>query len=215
LRFHKKLKAKGVNMKRVKFLMSIGMVMVLLPVWSAAFGEKEGTMSDAFSAIHNRKSVRSFTGQSVSKEALDKIIRAGMAAPTAVNRQPWAFVVVTDRKTLDTLAAGLPYAKMLDKAGAAIIVCAIPEKAHDKRMEFAVIDSTCASENILLAAEALGLGAVWTAAYPYQDRMDVARKALNIPADIIPLNVIPVGHPTGSDKPKDKYKPENIHWEKW
>ena len=64
-----------------------------------------------------------------------------MAAPTAVNRQPWAFVVVTDRKTLDTLAAGLPYAKMLDKAGAAIIVCAIPEKAHDKRMEFAVIDN--------------------------------------------------------------------------
>jgi nitroreductase len=202
-------------MKRVKFLMSVGMVMVLLPVWSTAFGEKEGTMSDAFSVIHNRKSVRSFTGQSVSKEALDKIIRAGMAAPTAVNRQPWAFVVVTDRKTLDTLAAGLPYAKMLDKAGAAIIVCAIPEKAHDKRTEFAVIDSTCASENILLAAEALGLGAVWTAAYPYQDRMDVARKALKIPEDIIPLNVIPVGHPIGTDKPKDKYKPENIHWGKW
>jgi nitroreductase len=202
-------------MKKIKFLMSIGMVMFLLPVWSAAFGEKEGTMSDAFSAIHNRKSVRSFTGQSVNKDALDNIIRAGMAAPTAVNRQPWAFVVVTDRKTLDTLAAGLPYAKMLDKAGAAIIVCAIPEKAHDKRMEFAVIDSTCASENILLAAEALGLGAVWTAAYPYQDRMDVARKALKIPEDIIPLNVIPVGHPTGTDKPKDKYKPENIHWGKW
>jgi nitroreductase len=211
----KKLKAKGVNMKRVKFLMSVGMVMVLLPVWSAAFGEKEGTMSDAFSAIHNRKSVRSFTGQSVSKEALDKIIRAGMAAPTAVNRQPWAFVVVSDRKTLDTLAAGLPYAKMLDKAGAAIIVCAIPDKAYEKSLELAVIDSTCASENILLAAEALGLGAVWTAAYPYKDRMDIARKALNIPQDIIPLNVIPVGHPTGTDKPKDKYKPENIHWEKW
>ena len=71
-------------------------------------------MSDALSVIHSRKSVRSFTGQSVSKDALDKILRAGMAAPTAVNKQPWAFVVVTDRKTLDTLAAGLPYAKMLD-----------------------------------------------------------------------------------------------------
>jgi nitroreductase len=136
-----------------------------LPVWSVAFAEKEEKMSDALSVIHKRKSVRSFTGQSVSK--------------------------------------------------AAIVVCAIPEKAHDKRMEFAVIDSTCASENILLAAEALGLGAVWTAAYPYKDRMDVARKALNIPQDIIPLNVIPVGHPTGTDKPKDKYKPENIHREKW
>ena len=202
-------------MKTVKFFMSIVMVMVLLSVWSVAFAEKEEKMSDAISVIHNRKSVRSFTGQSVSKDALDKIIRAGMAAPTAMNKQPWAFVVVTDRKTLDALAAGLPYAKMLDKAGAAIIVCAIPEKAHEKSPELAVIDGACASENILLAAEALGLGAVWTAAYPYKDRMDVARKALNIPQDIIPLNVIPVGHPTGTDKSKDKYKPENIHWEKW
>jgi len=202
-------------MKRVKFFISIVMVMVLLPVWSVVFAEKEGKMSDALSVIHNRKSVRSFTGQGVSKDVLDKIIRAGMAAPTAVNKQPWAFVIVTDRKTLDTLAAGLPYAKMLDKAGAAIIVCAIPEKAYEKSLELAVINSTCASENILLAAEALGLGAVWTAAYPYKDRMDIARKALNIPQDIIPLNVIPVGHPTGTDKPKNKYKPENIHWEKW
>ena len=172
-------------------------------------------MSDALSVIHSRKSVRSFTGQDVTKDALDKIISAGMAAPTAMNKQPWAFTVVTDRKTLHTLAVGLPYAKMLDKAGAAIIVCAIPEKAHGASLELAVIDSTCASENILLAAEALGLGAVWTAAYPYKDRMDVARKALNIPEEIIPLNVIPIGHPTGSDKPKDKYNPENIHREKW
>ena len=172
-------------------------------------------MADALTVIQNRKSVRSFTGQGVSTDALDKIIRAGMAAPTAVNKQPWAFVVVTDRETLDDLAAGLPYAKMLDKAGAAIIVCAIPEKANGKSLELAVIDSTCASENILLSAEALGLGAVWTAAYPYKDRMDVARKALNIPEEIIPLNVIPIGHSTGSDKPKDKYNPENIHREKW
>jgi nitroreductase len=203
-------------MKMVIFFVSIIIVVIVsLPVWSIAFTEKEEKMSDALSVIHTRKSVRSFTGQSISKDALDKIIRAGMSAPTAVNKQPWAFVIVTDRKTLDALAAGLPYAKMLDKAGAAIIVCAIPEKAHDQRMEFAVIDSTCASENILLAAEALGLGAVWTAAYPYKDRMDVVRKALNIPQEIIPLNVIPVGHPTGLDKPKDKYKIENIHWEKW
>jgi len=198
-----------------KYFTIIVMVMALLPVWSVAFAEKEGKMADTLTVIHSRKSVRSFTGESVRKDTLDKIIRAGMAAPTAVNKQPWAFIVVTDRKTLATLAAGLPYAKMLDKAGAAIIVCAIPEKAYDKSQEFAVIDSTCASENILLAAEALGLGAVWTAAYPYKDRMDVVRNALNIPQDVIPLNVIPVGHLTGTDKPKDKYKPENVHWEKW
>ncbi len=183
----------------------------LLIVITDAFAQ----VPDTLTVIHSRKSVRNFTGQEVSKELLDKIARAGMAAPTAVNKQPWSFVVVTDRKTLDSLRDGLPHAKMLDKAGAAIIVCAIPEKAFEKKIEYAVVDSTCASENILLAAEALGLGAVWTAAYPYHDRMDFVRKTLPIPDDIIPLNVIPIGYPTGVDKPKDKFKPENIHWEKW
>jgi len=104
---------------------------------------------------------------------------------------------------------------MLGQAGAAIVVCAIPEKAHDKMVEFAIIDSALAGENILLAAEALGLGATWTAAYPYKDRMDIVRKTLNIPDAVIPMNVIPIGYPKGVDKPKDKYKPENIHWQKW
>jgi nitroreductase len=165
--------------------------------------------------IHSRKSVRTFTGQTVSKDLLNKIVSAGMAAPSAVNRQPWSFIVVTDRKTLDMLNEGLPYAKMLGKAGAAIIVCAIPEKAYEGSKEMAIIDSTLASENILLAVEALGLGAVWTAAYPYKDRMDVARNVLGIPGNVIPLNVIPIGHPAGTDKPKNKYKSENIHWERW
>ena len=193
------------------FPLLVILILSLFTVISDSFAQ----VPDALTIIHSRKSVRNFTGQDVSKELLDKIVRAGMAAPTAVNKQPWSFVVVTDRKTLDSLKDGLPHAKMLDKAGAAIIVCAIPEKAFEKKVEYAVIDSTCASENILLAAEALGLGAVWTAAYPYQDRMGFVRKTLNIPDDVIPLNVIPIGYPTGVDKPKDKFKPENIHWEKW
>ncbi len=202
-------------MKKTKCI--IGVLAVLIFMLSAAecFAQKDAKTPDALTVIHSRKSVRNFTGQAVSRDDIDKILRAGMAAPTAVGRQPWAFVVVTDRKILDTLKDGLPYAKMLNKAGAAIIVCAIPEKAHDKKIEFALIDSTCAGENILLAAEAIGLGAVWTAAYPYKDRMDVVKKTLRIPDDVIPLNVIPIGHPTGADKPKNKYNPENIRWEKW
>jgi nitroreductase len=202
-------------MKSTKTIIALAVIMISAAMGSDCLAQKEEKVPDAISVIHSRKSVRSFTGQSVDKEKLDTILKAGMAAPTAVNKQPWAFIVVTDRKTLDTLRNGLPYAKMLDKAGAAIVVCAIPEKAYEQKVEFAVIDSTCAGENILLAAEALGLGAVWTAAYPYKDRMDIVRKALNVPDDIIPLNVIPIGHPTGQDKPKDKYRPENVHWEKW
>ncbi len=179
------------------------------------FAQKTDTLPDAITVIHSRKSVRNFTGEEVTAEQLEILLKAAMCAPTAVNMQPWAFVVVTGRSKLDSLAEGLPFAKMLYKAGAAIIVCAITDKAFDKKTEFAIIDCSLASENILLSAEAIGLGALWTAAYPYDDRMDHVRKVLNIPEDIIPLNVIPIGHPTGEDKPKDKYKPENIHWEKW
>ena len=196
------------------FIVSM-LIIVVIMIFSDSFAEQEGKMTDAMTVIHSRKSVRNFTGQTVSKDLLNKIVRAGMAAPTAVNRQPWSFIVVTDRKTLDMLNEGLPYAKMLGKAGAAIIVCAIPEKAYEGSKELAIIDSSLASENILLAAEASGLGALWTAAYPYEDRMDVARKVLGIPGNVIPLNVIPIGHPAGTDKPKNKYKPENIHWERW
>jgi nitroreductase len=202
-------------MKNKNILIMSILIIGLMIAFSDAIAEKERKMTDAMTVIHSRKSVRNFTGQTVKKDLLDKIVRAGMAAPSAVNRQPWSFVVVTDRKTLDKLNDGLPYAKMLGKAGAAIIVCAIPEKAYEGSKEMAIIDSTLASENILLAVEASGLGAVWTAAYPYNDRMDVTRNILGIPGNVIPLNVIPIGHPTGVDKPKNKYKPENIHWERW
>jgi nitroreductase len=170
---------------------------------------------DALAVIHSRKSVRNFTGAPVKKADLEKIVRAGMAAPSAVNKQPWSFIIVTDRKKLDSLAARLPYAKMTAQAGTAIILCTEPKLAHNGSRDFAVIDASCAGENILLAVEALGLGAVWTAAYPDQDRVDAVREVLAIPQDVIPLAVIPVGVPTGADKPKDKYKKEKVHWEKW
>jgi nitroreductase len=172
-------------------------------------------MRDAFSLIHARTSVRNFTGALVNKTDIDKIIRAGMAAPTAVNMQPWSFVVITERKSLDDLSAGLPYAQMLTTAGAAIVVCTESEKAHNKSQDLAVIDASLAGENILLAIEALGLGGVWTAAYPYADRMKHVRTVLHIPHEVIPLNVIAIGVSAGKDKPKDKYHKEKIHWEQW
>jgi nitroreductase len=165
--------------------------------------------------IYNRKSVRNFTGELVSKEELLELVKAGMAAPSASNCQPWEFVLATDRKTLDGLGDALPYAKMIYKAGAAIIVCGIPANAHRGFTEYAVIDASLASQNILLAAEAMELGAIWTAAYPYPERMEPVRAILKISPDVIPLNVIPIGHPTGEDVPKNKYRYEKIHWEKW
>ncbi len=165
--------------------------------------------------ILDRRSVRDFTTEPVSGETLDRLVRAGMSAPTARNMQPWSFVVVTGRETLDGLAGGLPYGKMLGTSPAAIVVCAVTELANGQSVELAVVDCTCASENILLAAEALGLGAVWVASYPYDDRMAHVRSVLGIPGEVIPLCVIPVGHPATSKPPIDKYKPERIHRERW
>jgi nitroreductase len=176
---------------------------------------KHQSIPDTLSVIHNRKSVRNFTGESITQNEIDILLKAAMAAPSAANCQPWEFVIVTDRKTLDTLGDALPYAKMIYKAGAAIVVCAVPAQAHKQMHEYAVIDATLASHNILLAAEAMGLGAIWTAAYPNPDRMKSVITILNIPANIIPLNVIPIGHPTGEDQPKEKFNPGKIHQERW
>ena len=166
--------------------------------------------------IHQRKSVRNYIDKKVSKEQLETLIRAGMAAPTAVNKQPWAFIAIDDRKTLDKLGESLPYAKMLKNAPAAIVVCGDLTKALEGwEQEFWIQDCSAASQNILLAAESMGLGAVWTAAYPAKDRMKTVTDILELPKHIIPLNVIPVGSPKGIEQPKDKWKPENLKWNKW
>lgn len=170
---------------------------------------------DFLNLILTRHSVRHFTGGSVSKNDLDKILKTGMSAPSAVNVQPWAFIVVTKRKLLIQLCDSLPYAKMLDKAGAAIVVCGIPDKDENYAKSFWVMDCSAATENILLAAHALGLGAVWTAVYPWDKNITAVRNILKIPKEIIPLNVIPVGVPVGNEEPKDKFNKNNIHKEIW
>jgi nitroreductase len=171
---------------------------------------------DALRVIHSRKSVRHFTDNPVSREDLEILVRAGMAAPSARNLQPWAFVIVNQRDVLDSLGNNLPNAKMLHQAQAAIVVCGDLEKASTTvDQNYWVQDCSAASQNILLAAEAIGLGAVWTAAFPYKERMAPLQKFLELPEHIVPLNIIPIGYPTGEDKPKDKWKPENMYWEKF
>ena len=166
--------------------------------------------------IHERKSVRHFKDDIISKDQLEVLIKAGMAAPSANNVQPWVFIGVTNRETLDTLANALPYAKMLFRATAAIVVCGLPTKAGTDSPEgYWVQDCSAATQNILLAAEALGLGAVWTGVYPRPERIKSVKDILGIPETVTPLNVLPIGYPEGIDKPKNKIKNENIMWEGW
>ncbi len=148
--------------------------------------------------IAERKSVRKYLNKSVEEDKIDAMVKAGMAAPSGMDRRPWEFVVVTDREALDSMAAKLPYAKMLTNAPLAIVVC-----GDTTRSSYWYLDCSAATQNVLLAAEALGLGAVWTAAYPYEDRIDVVRQNTGLPENIVPLCVIPdrlPGWPTESER---------------
>lgn len=172
-------------------------------------------LKDALTVILERKSVRHYTADPVSNEDIEKILQAAMAAPAAVHMLPWKFVVIKERYLLEKLSKGLPFAQMLKQAPVAIVVCAVPEEAAMHSEVYAVLDCACASENILLAAEALGLGGVWTAVYPNKEIIDFVKETLEIPDRVIPLNIIPIGHPAGDEVTKDKYDKKNIHWEKW
>ena len=160
--------------------------------------------------IAERKSVRKYLNKSVEEDKIDAMLKAGMAAPSGMDRRPWEFVVVTDREALDSMAAKLPYAKMLTNAPLAIVVC-----GDTTRSSYWYLDCSAATQNVLLAAEALGLGAVWTAAYPYEDRIDVVRQNTGLPENIVPLCVIPIGYPDGPQKAKDKFDLQRVHRNKY
>ena len=161
--------------------------------------------------ILSRKSVRRYVGgKPVEKEKVEQLLRAGMAAPSGMDRRSWEFAVIDEREKLDKMADGLPYAKMLKGAPMAIVVC-----ADERKSSYWYLDCSAAAQNILLAAEALKLGAVWTATYPYEDRMKVVADVLGSPSYIKSLCVIPVGYPMGDYAPKDKWDATRIHYNTW
>lgn len=178
----------------------------------------------ALEAIFSRKSVRSYTDRPVTQEQIETLLRAAMSAPTGMNVQPWRFVVVQDQAVKDALAG--PRGGMIAQAPVVFVVCgqttisrapagqpdAAPVEVENGNW---TADCAAATENLLIAAEAIGLGAVWTASYPYEDRMGTARAALGLPDNVSPYCVVPVGYPAGDDQPKDKWKPDNIHYDRW
>ena len=200
-------------MKRLfKNLALLGVTLMAL---SACCNGGGNTADAVLENIHSRKSVRQYTAEPVSQEDIETLLRAAMAAPTAVNFQPWRFVVLNEREQLDALAEHLPYAKMITQAPLAIVVCGETLWMGGNENPFWAQDCSAATQNLLLAAEAIGLGAVWTAAYPDTDRCKAISDALGLPSTVQPLCVIPIGHPAGEDQPKDKWKPENIHYGRW
>lgn len=174
-------------------------------------GESQTQEQAVLDNIATRTSIRDYEARPVEKEKVEKMLRAAMAAPTAKNKQPWHFVVVDQRSVLDSLAGVNPYAKMLLKAPLAIVVCGDMDKVIEGGgRDFWIQDASAATENLLLAAHAMGLGAVWTGAYPSEERSKAISATLSLPDNLVPLNMIVIGYPAEHPQPKDKFKEENI-----
>jgi len=168
---------------------------------------------EAYEAILTRRSSRAYTDQSVSEELIHKLLVAAMSAPSAANGQPWQFAVITERGILDALADFLPFGKMLKQAPLAIIVCG--ETKSPALEGYWVQDCSAATENLLLAAHALGLGGVWLGVYPREDRVAGVRGIAGIPERATPLCVLSIGHPLEPGGPVERYSDERVHRNGW
>lgn len=197
----------------MKKLLTFALAALLL----AACAKQETSMQNqAIDNIMTRVSVREFTGEKISAEQIDTLLHAAMAAPSAINKQPWAFIVVTDEDIIAQLGEALPYSRCSNHPAVAIIPCGDLTKAIEGEMgAFWINDVSAATENLLLAAHAMGIGAVWTGLHPDMNRVSLVQQILGLPEHIIPLCVVPVGVPAEHPDIKDKYKPENIHYNGW
>lgn len=168
---------------------------------------------DAIKTIFTRRSIRKYTNKPIPKEIIKELLDAAMHAPTARNIQPWHFVVIDERALLDRLAIVHPYAKMLKEATLAILVCG---DKHLQEMDGYIIqDCSAATQNILLAAHANGLGAVWLGMYPREQRMKDIATLVNIPEHIMPVSLISVGYPDETRQKPDRYREDRIHFNKF
>jgi nitroreductase len=166
---------------------------------------------ELINTIFARRSIRDYTDKKISRSEIRVMLEAAMAAPSAANLKPWHFIVVTDRQMLYNLAAVHPSSKTLLEAPLCIAVCG--DTAISAR--FWVQDCSASTENLLLAATALGLGSVWLGVYPGEDRIQGVRKVLNIPETIFPLNLIAIGHPAEKKESRTQYDKLRVHRDHW
>lgn len=163
--------------------------------------------------IKTRRSIRHFTGELVSEEQLDTILRAGFQAPSAHNSQPWEFIVVRDKEKIKQITEFHIHAKMLEEAGTAVVVCGDTNRQTNRG--FLVSDTSAAIQNMLLAAHGIGLGAVWCGIYDKQNFVDSMRETLNLPEYILPVGMVVVGNKIRDREPQDRYDANKIHYDTW
>lgn len=201
------------------------MIAVVLTAASCCKNEAPAAKS-ALEVIKARTSIRSFTGEALTDEQINTLLDAAMAAPTAMDARPWRFVVVRSAEAKEAVFGNDRRKEMYQNAGAVIFVCGettLMRRPHgqpdaepvEMPNMFWYEDCSAATENLLLAATALDLGAVWISCYPNEGRVKQMQEALSLPDNVVPLAIVPVGHPAENPEPKAKWNPDNIHWDKW
>ncbi len=172
-------------------------------------------MNSLLNFIFSRRSIRKFTTREVPEALLTDLLEAAMAAPSAVGKDPWHFIVLRSRGSIDQLAVHLPNGAMLHEASAALVICGDLNKAHDQQLSFLLQDLSASIENILLAANALGLGACWLGIHPREERIAAVSQQFRLPQNVIPVAGIALGWPAQEREPRTRYNAECVHWERW
>ena len=212
-------------MKKVTLLLAAAAML-----FAACCNKQEATQADpaevVMQNILNRKSVRSYTGDTIPAAVMENILRAAMAAPSGMDIRPWSFVVLTDKSEYETIFEGNGNMKKFMESGAVIVVCAdttVTRPPRDNPDGPAITmpdpiwrdDMGAVTENLLLAVEAYGLGACWTACYPFPDTMRPVKETLGLPPTVVPYAVVPIGYPSTENTPKDKWDPARVHYNRW
>ncbi len=168
---------------------------------------------EAIEALMTRRSIRKYTDRPVPDQVVEQLLRAAMAAPSAANQQPWHFVVIRDRSALESVATNLTYGTMVREAQLAVLICgALGDERHPG---FWVEDCSAATQNLLIAAHALGLGAVWLGIYPREELVAYMRLLCGVPDRVIPFALVAVGHPAEQPRPADRFDKARIHLDTW
>ncbi len=180
----------------------------------AYFKEVQGDEGTNMNSIFKRRSIRKFTGQPISDEDLQLMLKAAMYAPSAGNEQPWEFIVVRDKQNLQALCNVHPHAKMLPSADLAVAICGnLPKQKYS--VQYWVQDCTAAGENLMLQATELGIGTVWLGVYPCEYRTENIARILGVPQEVIPLCIIAAGYPAEEKEQPQRFDSQKIHFEKW
>ena len=211
-------------MKKVILMLAAALTLV------ACCNKQEAASADpaevVMQNILSRKSVRSYTGDTIPAAVMENILKAAMSAPTGMDVRPWSFVVLTDKSQYETVFAGNFNMKKFMESGAVVVICAdttVTRPPRDNPDGPTVTtpnqiwrdDMGACTENLLLAVEAYGLGACWTACYPFPDTMKPVKEALGLPATVVPYAIVPIGYPSTESSPKDKWDPARIHYDRW